>query len=146
MSNLPRPDGPVFVGSGSADAATVSQLRRDFAAWLGQRFALDEVRFSGAVLAVYEALANAAEFAYVGLPAAGTLSLEAHHDDAANRLNVQIRDHGSWREVMHAARDNTRGRGIPLMKALADETIIDRSPSGTVVLLRFDDVRAVDGE
>jgi serine/threonine-protein kinase RsbW len=136
----------VFVGSGTADAATVSQLRRDFADWLGQRFAVDEIKLSGAILAVYEALANAAEFAYVDSPAAGTLSLEAHHDSTANRLDVTIRDFGRWRETVQAVPDNTRGRGIPLMKALADKAVIDRGPSGTVVVLQFDDVRPVERE
>ena len=141
-----RPDERVFVGSGVADAATASQLRRGFADWLDQRFALGQSRLSDAVLAVYEALANAAEFAYVGAPTAGTLLLEAHHDSTDNRLSVRIRDHGTWRETVPALRDNTRGRGIPLMKALADRATIEPSPSGTAVLLEFDNVRADDGE
>ncbi|OBF30258.1 hypothetical protein A5724_23855 [Mycobacterium sp. ACS1612] len=145
-SNNPRPDGHVFVGSGTADVATVSQLRRDFADWLGQRFALDEIKLSDAILAVYEALANAAEFAYVGRPAPGALSIEARHDNTSNRLDVTIRDFGTWRETVHTVPDNTRGRGIPLMKALTDEAQIDRTPTGTVVVLRFGGVRPVEGE
>ncbi len=142
----PRPDECEFVGSGVADAATVSQLRRDFAAWLTQRFAIDRSRLADAVLAVYEALANAAEFAYFGAAAGGMVTLEARYDGGDNRLNVSVRDHGCWRETPSDLRDNTRGRGIPLMNALADMSNIERRPSGTTVHLQFDDVSTVDSE
>ena len=133
-----------FVRSGVADAGAVSQWRRDFSAWLARRFAMDKVRHGDAILAVYEALANAAEFAYVG--SSGTVTIEAHHDANDSRLSVTVRDHGTWRETVPTLRDNTRGRGIPLMKALADRATIERGPAGTVVRLQFDNIRLVDPE
>jgi anti-sigma regulatory factor (Ser/Thr protein kinase) len=38
-------------------------------------------------------------------------------------------------------RERSRGRGIPLMRTLADSVIIDTSGLGINVCLRFDDVR-----
>ena len=47
-----------------ADAACAAQMRQEFSVWLRRYFALDETQVSDVVLAVNEALANAAEFAY----------------------------------------------------------------------------------
>ena len=48
-----------------ADAACAAQMRQEFSDWLTRYFALDPTKASDVVLAVNEALANAAEFAYV---------------------------------------------------------------------------------
>ncbi|MEC9323118.1 MAG: ATP-binding protein, partial [Actinomycetota bacterium] len=48
-----------------ADATAVAHVREEFALWLKRFFVVDAVRFSDLVLAINEALANAAEFAYV---------------------------------------------------------------------------------
>lgn len=99
---------------------------------------MDETRLCDIVLAVNEALANAAEFAYAG-GAAGTVDLEAVRDPRRRTLTVTVSDQGHWRETNPLHRQRSRGRGIPLMRTLADSVIIDTSGLGTSVCLRFDD-------
>lgn len=76
------------------------------------------------------------------LPDRGTVDVEAVQNAPESSLTVTITDQGSWREPDPATRGRTRGRGIPLMRALADDLTIDTSKLGTTVCLRFDNVRA----
>ena len=128
-----------FVRVVAADARTVSSVRNEFGRWVRAEMALDEERISDIVLAVNEALANAAEFAYRTFPEAGTVSIEARH--GAARLVVEVSDNGVWYDE-DPVRSRTRGRGIPLMKALSDGATIERTPEGTRVRLRFDNCAA----
>jgi serine/threonine-protein kinase RsbW len=126
-----------------ADAHNAGRVRKEFAGWLRCRVDLDDVRFNDVVLAVNEALANAAEFAYVQKRGVGTIDVEAVRDRVAATLTVAITDQGSWREPDPAEQGRVRGRGIPLMRALADNVTIDTSALGTTVCLRFDSVHAL---
>lgn len=123
----------------SADPPTVSGLREELTRWLRRGSGMDETRLCDVVLAVNEALANAAEFAYA-LGGAGTMDLEAVRDIDRRRITVTVSDRGHWRETNPLNRQRCRGRGIPLMRTLADSVIIDTSGLGTSVCLRFDDV------
>jgi anti-sigma regulatory factor (Ser/Thr protein kinase) len=125
-----------------ADATAAGNTRRDFADWLGEHVDVDEVRLSDIVLAVNEALANAAEFAYVGMSDGGTFDMEAVLDSESATLTVTISDQGRWRDKDPYLEQRTRGRGIPLMRMLAEDVTIDRSALGTTVCLRFDAVEA----
>jgi anti-sigma regulatory factor (Ser/Thr protein kinase) len=98
--------------------------------------AFAETRICDVVLAVNEALANAAEFAYRRGPA-GTVGITAIRGDGCGTLTVTITDQGLWREVDPLRRRRSRGRGIPLMRALADDVVIDTTAPGTRVCLRF---------
>lgn len=124
-----------------ADAPTAAMVREDFARWLRRRVGLDETRLCDVVLAVNEALANIAEFAYLD-GATGTSDLEAVNDVAAHVLTVTVSDQGHWREPDPNRRQRHRGRGIPLMRTLADSLIIDTSALGTSVCMRFDHIDA----
>ncbi|GAY16251.1 ATP-binding protein [Mycobacterium sp. shizuoka-1] len=119
-----------------ADAHNAARVRDEFATWLRACGDLDKVRFSDVVLAVNEALANTAEFAYLQNGGHGTIDVEAVLD--AGNLTVTIADQGCWRESTPATQSRSRGRGIPLMRALADDVTIDASALGTTVCLRFD--------
>ena len=123
----------------AADARTVSTVRNEFGRWIRASLALDDERISDIVLAVNEALANSAEFAYRTFPEAGTVSIEARHGNAS--LVVEVSDNGVWYDE-DPVRSRTRGRGIPLMKALSDGATIERRPDGTRVRLRFDNCAA----
>ncbi|MBX7455078.1 ATP-binding protein [Mycolicibacterium sp. 3033] len=120
-----------------ADAGTVALARRDFAAWLHRYFALDEERCSDLVLAINEALANSAEFAYRLAEKPGTIDICAIYDVAAQTLTVDITDRGSWRTPQTDPVPRTRGRGIPLMETLSDRAIIEPSTEGTHVRLEW---------
>lgn len=124
----------------AADGQTAAQLRDEFGGWLRRSTDLGEVGLCDVVLAVNEALANAAEFAYPQNPGAGTVDLEAVLDGTT--LAVTIADHGTWRPSDPAGRQRCRGRGIPLMRSLADDLVIATSAVGTTVCLRFDDVHS----
>lgn len=123
----------------TADAGCVALVRHEFALWLRSGSGLDQTRLSDVVLAVNEALANSAEFAYRDGPH-GTVDLEAVHDRDRRTLTVTVSDGGRWCETSPLNRQRRRGRGIPLMRTLADSVIIDTSGLGTSVCLRFDDV------
>ena len=139
----PASDGNRFTfNEFTADPYTAGHVRNEFAAWLGRRVQLSAIRFSDVVLAVNEALANATEFAYLKNNGVGTVDVEAVQNDDAATLTVTITDQGCWREPDPTPRGFTRGRGIPLMRALSDDLTIDTSKLGTTVCLRFDNVVA----
>lgn len=121
----------------SADALTVARMRRELSQWLRTHLALDPDRFNDVLLAANEALTNAAEFAYAGRQ--GTMTLRARYHPGDATLLVDVSDRGTWRHVEPQSQPNTRGRGIPLMRALADETTISATPNGTNVRMQFRD-------
>lgn len=124
----------------AADAVNVARVRDEFNEWLRRRFDVDAGRANDILLAVNEALANVAEFAYLLTHDTGSVSLSTDYDRKTSALTVNIVDQGSWRDIEPDRKSRTRGRGIPLMHALADDVVIDRSDAGTTVRLRFDDV------
>lgn len=124
----------------AADALSANRIRVEFRNWLDRHFTLCAERFSDLVLAVSEALANAAEFAYsdTGDNAGGqrTMDVNAVYDANSDTLAVTVKDRGRWRRRT-GTRDNTRGRGIPLMRVLADEADIRGTSHGTQVTLKW---------
>ncbi|OBI50810.1 ATP-binding protein [Mycobacterium sp. E787] len=123
-----------------ADARSAARTRAEFRLWLDRHFALGAERTNDLLLAVNEALANAAEFAYLDAPRRGGVELSAAYDHDADTLTVTITDRGRWRPtrpepVALPPQPQIRGRGIPLMRALADRVTIDRTPPGTRVTL-----------
>ncbi len=133
-----------FARTETADALSVARLRHELAAWLRAHLTLDRDRLNDVLLVVNEALTNSAEYAYRGRQ--GTMTLEVHYDGADGTLLVDVSDRGKWRHVDPAAQPNTRGRGLPLMRALSDRMSISWTSDGTCVQMRFDncaaDVRA----
>lgn len=126
----------------SADASTVARVREEFVRWLRREVDLDETRLCDVTLAVNEALANVAEFAYLDHDGHGTFDMEAVHYPERAELTVGISDRGHWRATDPLLNARNRGRGIALMRTLADAVGIDTSSVGTHVCLRFDDVHA----
>lgn len=123
-----------------ADANSAAQTRHAFAGWLRQFFNLDATRLSDLVLAIYEALANSAEFAYVGADHAGTMDVQARYDPTRFKITVTVSDRGRWRMPEPAARTLSRGRGIPLIRALSDHASIDSTDHGTHVRMEWTNV------
>ncbi|MGX9791896.1 ATP-binding protein [Mycobacterium sp. MMS18-G62] len=123
-----------------ADAGVAAHTRREFADWLSQFFDLDHTQRSDVLLAINEALANAAEFAYLLIDRPGTMDMYADYDPASERLTVHVSDHGLWRMPVATAASRTRGRGLPLMRALSDDVALDTSAGGTKVRLQWNGV------
>ncbi|CAN5769295.1 anti-sigma factor [soil metagenome] len=129
----------------AASAQNAAQTRVEFAEWLARNLPLDETRLGDLLLATYEALANAAEYAYLKSPVRGTMDMLAQYDPGPDRFVVTVADHGCWREPVaesdHIA-TRFRGRGIPLMRALADEATVSSGADGTHVRLSWNQVTA----
>ena len=117
-----------------------AQIRREFSDWLRGHFTLDPTKASDVVLAVNEALANAAEFAYVAAKRPGVMHVRADYDGDAAVLTVTVSDEGAWRATAPQTQEHRRGRGIPLIHALTDRATFDSTPSGTEVCLQWDHV------
>jgi anti-sigma regulatory factor (Ser/Thr protein kinase) len=120
-------------------------MRQEFSVWLKRYFALDATKVSDVVLAVNEALANAAEFAYFGVERPGAMHLLADYDKGSAILTVTVADEGVWRIADVDRKHISRGRGIPLMEALADRATIEASSAGTRVCLEWNHVAAANG-
>jgi anti-sigma regulatory factor (Ser/Thr protein kinase) len=125
-----------------ADPVNAAAIRREFADWLGRYFSLDATKISDVVLAVNEAMANAAEYAYATAAQPGAMHVHADYDRSGSTLTVIVADEGAWRACDPATKEHKRGRGIPLMHALADRVTVDSSPAGTRVCLEWADVPA----
>jgi serine/threonine-protein kinase RsbW len=125
----------------AATLQIAARTREEFAAWLRRFFDLDPERLSDLVLAINEALANSAEFAYGANDVVGTMDLLAWHDPTESSITVVIADHGEWRLRDTVPASRSRGRGIPLMHALSDRTAIETSHDGTQVRLVWTNVR-----
>lgn len=127
-----------FVRVGAADARAVARLREEFTGWLCDHFRLDDVRASDIVLVVNEALSNAAEFAYRNRENPEPVTLQATYQGTTGGLVITVSDRGEWRPSEPSNQKLSRGRGIPLMRALADRVDIEKSNQGTAVHLYFD--------
>ncbi len=113
-----------------ADTAALAPLRAELGAWL-ERHGVGPAARADIALAVGEGLTNAVEHAYLDGPAGEvTITVELQDDS----VEVRIRDKGAWR--LRSPKGN-RGRGLPIMSAIA--THLDRSTTddGTELTLHL---------
>ena len=116
-----------------ADSGNVRLLRRRLTQWLGDDHLddhLDEDVVDDLVMAASEALENCCDHAYADR-AAGVMSLCARIADGA--LVISIADDGVWLDPPLDPGD--RGRGLGMMRALADDVDVRAGPDGTLVAL-----------
>lgn len=116
-----------------ADADRASELRRELGEWL-DRMGVDPNRAYDVVLATYEAIANSVEHAYRDHSDRGTLDIRVLCE-AEGRIEVRVTDRGDW--AVHNS-DPNRGRGVPLMRALADSAAVTSDQNGTNVHMIWD--------
>lgn len=122
---------------GPADGPTARQLRLKVDDWIADELRVDDIRRSDMVLTVAEALANSAEHAYHGCSGPGEMRVAILLDDSDARVVIEISDHGTWTDPAEAPTNTARGRGLLLMRALADDVTLDAGPEGTNVRLHF---------
>jgi anti-sigma regulatory factor (Ser/Thr protein kinase) len=119
-----------------ADPAQLFRIRRELAGWLGPLH-LSTEEIERIVLAVDEAAANAVCHAY-GPGESGivelTLWTEEPPESRGTTLCIEVVDHGSWRTP--AEKPVSGGRGIALIRAMTDATLIHYDDRGSRVLLR----------
>jgi anti-sigma regulatory factor (Ser/Thr protein kinase) len=111
----------------SADPRVLAEVRRTLRRWLYERGAGAE-DMSEVTIAVNEACTNAIEHAYSPAPAA--FELTARTDDGD--LTVVVRDTGTWR----TPRGQHRGRGLKIIEAAMDDVELNRSATGTELVMR----------
>jgi anti-sigma regulatory factor (Ser/Thr protein kinase) len=124
-------DGPAgeFYYEFSAIPFAVPLVRRALRHY-AQRLRLDDERTFALITAVGEAMANAVEHAYDGT--AGNVRVRVAQDDGA--FVATIEDFGRWKP---ARKREERGRGLPLMRALADAVEIRTDQQCTTLSLRW---------
>jgi anti-sigma regulatory factor (Ser/Thr protein kinase) len=110
----------------SAEPKRLAELRSTLRGWLADLGVPGE-RVFDILVAVGEACANAIEHGYG--PAGGEIELSVARSDRF--LEATVRDRGRWREP----RGMHRGRGLSMMRRLADSVDIVRSSEGTEVRL-----------
>jgi PAS domain S-box-containing protein len=84
------------------------------------------------VLAVNEACTNSIEHAYIAGDQ-GKIRVEA--EIGGSDIHVRVIDSGLWKTPPEDP--GTRGRGLPLIKALSDRGVLDGTPRGTTIELSF---------
>lgn len=123
----------------NADGNVVVGLREALREWLDSSVDISAERVCDIVLATDEALANVSEHAYRDFPGAGAgaVTLDLSYDEPAATIEIQVTDQGIWREPAPTPITATRGRGLILMKKLADACTVDGRVDGTSVSLLF---------
>lgn len=124
-----------------ADPAAATAARQALHSWLRRQFpALDQTRLNDLTLAGNEAIANVVDHAYDETASAPTMDLDANYLAGPDVLTVTVADRGRWRQ--HEPDPlSLRGRGIPLIRALADTTDITSTPAGTTVTMQWNGLR-----
>lgn len=115
-----------------ASAERLAEIRRRLADWL-EPIGVSDSGIADIVLVVNEAATNCIEHAYRGLDP-GAICVEAKHDHG--QILVDIADHGVWQPP--PTQPSTRGRGLPIMRAVSAGVDVDSSPDGTTVRMTFD--------
>ena len=108
--------------------AGLVEMREGLRSWLSRGNVPDEDA-AEAVLAVWEACANAVEHAQT--PAEAFFEIEARLDDAG-RMRVEVRDRGQWKDGDGSV---GRGLGLGLMRSLMDTVQVNPGAEGTEVVL-----------
>ncbi|KUH66122.1 anti-sigma regulatory factor [Mycolicibacterium novocastrense] len=126
-----RPADPLRIEV-PATADRLAQIRRSLVGWMEPIGVPDDVG-ADIVLAVNEAATNCVEHAYQNCPD-GVMVVEATVKDG--RIVVCISDQGQWRTP--STEPTTRGRGLPIIRAVGDGVEVRRSTSGTTVRIDFD--------
>ncbi|MCV7419366.1 SpoIIE family protein phosphatase [Mycobacterium yunnanensis] len=126
-----RPPAPLKIDV-LATPDQLSDIRHQIAAWLRATGIPDDLG-GDIVLVVNEACTNSIEHAYREM-APGRMVVCA---EAKGRgISIRIDDFGSWK--LPDANPRTRGRGVPLMRAVSGDVTLDGTPTGTVVTLNFE--------
>jgi PAS domain S-box-containing protein len=125
-----RPQNTLLIEN-NATADQLGEVRHRLAAWL-HAAQVPEPLAADIVLAVNEACTNSAEHAYRG-GSHRKMRVDAEIGD--NHIDVRVADTGSWKTP--AANPLTRGRGLPLIRALAARVEVDGTPAGTTIDMSF---------
>lgn len=125
-----RPPAPLEINV-LATPDQLSDIRFRIAKWLRATGIPDDLA-GDIVLVVNEACTNSIEHGYRA-KAAGRMVVCA---EAKGRgIAIRISDFGSWKAP--DANSRTRGRGVPLMRAVSGDVTLDGTATGTTVTMNF---------
>ncbi len=116
-----------------AEPERLPQLRRALAEWAEQAGMTSE-RVEMLALAGYEALANVAAHAYPD--GFGLLDVHACCRSDPARAEVIVRDYGRWQQP-RSSDAGPGGRGLILLRSLADHAEVTTDDSGTAVSMTW---------
>lgn len=126
-----RPPAPLRIET-SATPDRLAPIRTELTTWLVALGAGDELT-TDIVLAVNEACTNSVEHGYRGRqPGLMIIDAEVRGDE----ITVRVIDFGTWK-TPDAAPRTTRGRGLPMMRAVSDRVDFGGTTSGTTVEMMF---------
>jgi serine/threonine-protein kinase RsbW len=114
----------------AADEDRLLELRLGLGAWLGG-LALERHQAEDVMLAAYEAMANTVEHAYRNGPG----DVEVRAALAGGILTVTVEDWGRWKPFDSS--DPARGRGLILVRGLADDSELLHRDDGTTVRMTW---------
>jgi serine/threonine-protein kinase RsbW len=117
-----------------ADLSTLSAVRRSLGGWLSRR-GVDDLTRRDVILAASEAMANAAEHGGGGR-ASELVHVQARvgrRPDGADEVVLTVSDRGRWRVTTPSTE---RGRGLGIIRALADDLNVQHDGGTTVELRR----------
>ena len=111
----------------------LAPLRDRIGRWLADSDIPPPLR-SDIVLATDEALANSVEHAYRHQEESGTVdvTVTVNQDEVA----VSVTDHGSWKQPC-PERCEFRGRGLRIIRSLAERVDVDHTAEGTGLIAHF---------
>jgi len=112
-------------------AGSLSSVRRLLAEW-ATAAGLDSDMVDAVVLSGYEALANSVEHAY-GMAIGGVVELEATR--VGDVVTLTVADRGRWQVPSSAP--GGRGRGLTLVRGLADRSDVAGTDLGTTVRMTW---------
>lgn len=122
------PPGEVLALTLPAKPSSLASMRRAVAQWLRLAGA-SEAEVYEMLVACGEACANAVAHAH---SAVSDAQFEVRAERDGPQIQIVVADGGSWRPPS----DGGRGRGLPLMRELMDEVLIEPGDEGTTVTLR----------
>jgi anti-sigma regulatory factor (Ser/Thr protein kinase) len=126
----PRPDESLLIEV-TAIPSRLTEIRQQLATWL-EPMGMSHTGIADIVLVVNEAATNCIEHAYRGADP-GLIRVEAKQQ--GSKIVVGITDFGVWQAP--PTKPSTRGRGLPIMKAVSDGIDMTTSSDGTTVRLTF---------
>lgn len=113
-----------------AELEQLTRIRAALRGWLGHLNLTEDIR-EDILLAASEAAGNAVEHAY--LMATAPRVVQTTFWTGHGRVHIEIVDHGRWKTP--STLPSYRGRGIALMRQLADTVTIHHDDRGTRVRL-----------
>jgi serine/threonine-protein kinase RsbW len=123
-------DRPHLYARVVASATQLARVRARVGQWTAG-LGMDHEQVRDVVLAIDEAVSNAVEHGYAGR--AGMVTLFAACNEKSGDVQVIVSDNGAWRAP--PADPGSRGRGLRMMKGLADKFDITKDRTGTTVVL-----------